>query len=34
MKLKTHSGKQIDDLLLNARVVSKCRFDLDGRIDE
>lgn len=32
MTVKTTSGKQIDDMLLNARAMAKCKYDLDGRM--
>lgn len=32
MTVKTTSGKQMDDLLLTARAVGKCKYDLDGRM--
>ena len=32
LKPTTKSGKTIDDLRLNARVITRCRFDLDGRL--
>jgi hypothetical protein len=28
----TRSGKELDDLLLNARVLGRCHYDLDGRM--
>lgn len=28
----TTSGRDLDDLLLNARAVGKCRFDFDGHL--
>ena len=31
MTLTTH-GRDRDDLLLNARAVGKCKYDLDGRM--
>lgn len=32
MTIKTSSGKQLDDLLLNARAMAKCKYDIDGRM--
>ena len=32
LKPTTKSGKQLDDLRLNARVVAKCCYDLEGRL--
>lgn len=31
MSLRTQ-GKTMDDLLLNARAIGKCKYDLDGRM--
>ena len=28
----TTKGRDMDDLLLNARAVGKCRYDLDGHM--
>lgn len=32
MTVKTTSGKQWDDLMLNARAVTKCKYDFDGHM--
>ena len=29
----TTKGRDMDDLLINARAVGKCRFDMDGRMN-
>ncbi len=33
LKPTTKSGKVLDDLRLNARVVAKCRYDLNGGLN-
>lgn len=33
IKPTTKSGKELDDLRLNARVVAKCRYDLEGKLN-
>lgn len=29
----TTKGRELDDLLINARAVAKCRYDMDGRMN-
>lgn len=31
MRLTTN-GRTVDDLMLNARAIGKCKYDLDGRM--
>lgn len=32
IRVTTTSGKTLDDLVLNARALGKCRFDLNGHM--